>query len=194
MAHNFKQVGKPATRLDGNSKVTGSTRYAADIDLPGMVWGKCLRSPYAHAQIRAIDVSKAKNVAGVLAILTASDIPDRLIGRRLKDMPVLARETVRFIGERVAVVAAESREIAEEATNEIRVEYEELASVYDPQDAMASDAPVLHENLKSYENLRLPLPDIPNVHSHFQLSFGDPEKGFRESDQIFEQTFSTPRV
>src|SRR5215471_12456887 len=153
MAHNFKQVGKPATRLDGNSKVTGSTRYAADIDLPGMIWGKCLRSPYAHAQIRAVDISKAKNVTGVLAILTASDIPNRLIGRRLKDMPVLARETVRFIGERVAVVAAESREIADQALTEIGVEYEEVAAVCDPIDAMAADAPILHKNLRSYANL-----------------------------------------
>lgn len=194
MAHNFKQVGKPATRLDGEFKVTGKTRYAADIELPGTIWGKCLRSPYAHAQIRAIDVSKARKIKGVLAVLTASDLPDRLIGRRLKDMPVLARETVRFIGERIAVIAAETNEIAEEALNQIRVEYEELAAVYDPRAAMAADAPVLHKRLRSYENLRLPLPDIPNVHSHFQLLFGDAEKGFRESDLIFEQTFSTPRV
>jgi len=194
MAHNFTQVGKLVTRLDGQFKVTGSTRYAADIELPGMIWGKCLRSPYAHAQIRAIDVSKAKQIKGVLAILTASDIPDRLIGRRLKDMPVLAREVVRFIGERVAVVAAETREIAEEALTDIHVDYEDLAAVSDPIDAMAADAPILHKNLRNYENLRLPLPDIPNIHSHFRLSFGDSEKGFRESDQIFEQTFTTPRV
>jgi CO/xanthine dehydrogenase Mo-binding subunit len=194
MAHNFTQIGKPATRLDGQFKVTGSTRYAADIELPRMIWGKCLRSPYAHARIRAVDVSKAKQIKGVLAILTASDIPDRLIGRRLKDMPVLAREIVRFIGERVAVVAAETREIAEEALTDIRVDYEDLAAVSDPINAMAADAPILHKNLRSYENLRLPLPDIPNVHSQFQLLFGDSEKGFGESDQIFEQTFSTPRV
>jgi CO/xanthine dehydrogenase Mo-binding subunit len=194
MAHNFTQIGKPATRLDGQFKVTGSTRYAADIELPRMIWGKCLRSPYAHARIRAVDVSKAKQIKGVLAILTASDIPDRLIGRRLKDMPVLARDSVRFIGERVAVVAAETREIAEEALTDIRVDYEDLAAVSDPINAMAADAPILHKNLRSYENLRLPLPDIPNVHSQFQLLFGDSEKGFGESDQIFEQTFSTPRV
>src|ERR1043166_4822997 len=115
MIHNHKQVGKSATRLDGQFKVTGSTRYAADIELPGMIWGKCLRSPYAHAEICTIDASRAKEMTGVLAVLTARDVPDRLIGRRLKDMPVLARETVRFIGERVAVVAAETREIAEES-------------------------------------------------------------------------------
>jgi CO/xanthine dehydrogenase Mo-binding subunit len=194
MIHNHKQVGKSATRLDGHFKVTGSIRYAADIELPGMIWGKCLRSPYAHAHIRAIDVSKAKKITGVRAVLTADDLPNRLIGRRLKDMPVLAREIVRFIGERIAVVAADTREIAEEALTEIHVEYEDLPRVSNPIDAMAADAPILHKNLRSYEILRLPLPDIPNVHSHVQLLFGDPEKGFRESDLIFEQTFSTPRV
>src|ERR1043166_5602489 len=124
MTRNLKQVGKSATRLDGQFKVTGSTRYAADIELPGMIWGKCLRSPYAHAEIRTIDPSRAKKMKGVDAVLTADDLPNRLIGRRLKDMPVLAREIVRFIGERVAVVAADTREIAEEALTEIHVEYE----------------------------------------------------------------------
>ena len=194
MAHHFKQVGKSTTRLDGEFKVKGTIRYAADIDLPGAVWGRCLRSPYAHARIRAIDVSKARKIKGVLEVLTASDLPDRLIGRRLKDMPVLARETVRFIGERIAVVAAETNEIAEEALNQIHVEYEELAAVYHPSDAMRPDAPLLHKNLRSYENLRLPLPEIPNVHSYVQLSLGDAEKGFRESEDIFKQTFNTPRV
>src|ERR1043166_229914 len=173
MIHNHKQVGKSATRLDGHFKVTGSIRYAADIELPGMIWGKCLRSPYAHAYIRAIDVSKATKITGVRAVLTADDLPNRLIGRRLKDMPVLAREIVRFIGERIAVVAADTREIAEEALTEIHVEYEDLPRVSNPIDAMAADAPILQKNLRSYEILRLPLPDIPNVPSHIQLLSGD---------------------
>jgi CO/xanthine dehydrogenase Mo-binding subunit len=121
-------------------------------------------------------------------------MPRRLVGRRLKDMPVLALETVRFIGERVAVVAAETPEIAEEALGRIVVDYEELKSVHDPLEAMAGEAPILHENLRSYEILRLPLPDIPNVHSHVQMGFGDVTQGFRESDLVFEQTFTTPRV
>jgi CO/xanthine dehydrogenase Mo-binding subunit len=194
MARYFTQVGRSATRLDGPAKVSGAIRYAADIKRPGMIWGKCLRSPHAHARIRNIDTAAAKNVKGVCAILTAGDLPRRLVGRRLKDMPVLAQQTVRFIGERVAVVGAATPDIAEEALSRIRVDYEELKSVHHPLEAMAAGAPVLHENLRSYEILRLPLPDIPNVHSHVQSIFGDVEQGFRESELIFEQTFTTPRV
>jgi CO/xanthine dehydrogenase Mo-binding subunit len=114
MTHPLTQVGRSATRLDGQAKVSGGIRYAADIDRPGTIWGKCLRSPYAHARIRSIDTASAKNIEGVFAVLTADDLPRRLVGRRLRDMPVLAQQTVRFIGERVAVVAARTPEIAEE--------------------------------------------------------------------------------
>ena len=194
MANSLTQVGRSATRLDGQAKVSGAMRYAADIDRPRMIWGKCLRSPYAHARIRSIDTAAAKNIEGVFAVLTADDLPRRLVGRRLKDMPVLAQQTVRFIGERVAVVAAQTPEIAEEALSRIVVDYEEIKSVHDPIEAMAAEAPILHENLRSYEILRLPLPDIPNVHSHVESLFGDIAQGFRESELIFEQTFTTPRV
>ena len=159
-----------------------------------MIWGKCLRSPYAHARIRSIDTVAAKNIEGVCAILTADDLPRRLVGRRLKDMPVLAQQRVRFIGERVAVVAAQTPEIAEEALSCIVVDYEELKSVHDPIEAMTADAPIVHENLRSYEILHLPLPDIPNVHSHVQSVVGDVAQGFQESELIFEQTFTTTRV
>jgi CO/xanthine dehydrogenase Mo-binding subunit len=194
MARKLTQVGKPATRLDGQAKVSGALRYAADVELAGMLWGKCLRSPYPHARIRSVDITAARNITGVFAVLTADDLPRRLVGRRLKDMPVLARDTVRFIGERVAVVAAATPAIAEEATHRIQVDYEELKAVHHPLEAMRPDAPILHENLSSYEILRLPLPDIPNVHSHVQSVSGNLDQGFRESDLIFEQTFSTPRV
>ncbi len=194
MAHSLTQIGRSATRLDGQAKVSGAMRYAADIQRPGMIWGKCLRSPYAHARIRSIDSAAAKNIEGVFAVLTAGDLPARLVGRRLKDMPVLAQQIVRFIGERVAVVAAQTPEIAEAALSRIVVDYEEMKSVHDPIQAMAAEAPIVHENLRSYEILRLPLPDIPNVHSHVQSLFGDIAQGFQESELIFEQTFSTPRV
>ena len=167
--------------------MTGAIRYAADIALPGMIWGKCLRSPHAHVRIRNIDIADAKTVKGVFAVLTADDLPPRLIGRRLKDMPVLAQQTVRFIGERVAVVAAQTPDIAEEALSRISVDYEPLNSVYHSLEAMGSEAPILHENLPSYEILRLPLADIPNVHSHTQSVFGNVEQGFQESQLIFRK-------
>ena len=145
MARPLTQIGRSATRLDGRAKVSGAMRYAADVERPGIIWGKCLRSPYAHARIRSIDTAAVKKIEGVFAVLTADDLPRRLVGRRLKDMPVLAQQTVRFIGERVAVVAAQTPEIAEEALSRIVVDYEELKSVHDPIEAMAAGAPVLHD-------------------------------------------------
>jgi CO/xanthine dehydrogenase Mo-binding subunit len=108
-------VGTSARRLDGTPKITGATRSTADHSLSDMIWGQCLRSPLPHARIRRLDVEKARKLQGVLAVLTAADLPNHLTGIILKDMPVLARDRVRFIGERGAVVGAASPEIAEEA-------------------------------------------------------------------------------
>jgi CO/xanthine dehydrogenase Mo-binding subunit len=165
---HLSSVGSPTIRLDGRPKVTGTTRYTADHVLPRMIWGKCLRSPLPHARIRRIDVQKAKKTKGVFAVLTASDIPNRLTGIILKDMPILAQGRVRFVGERVAVVGAESPDLAEEALNLIDVEYDELPAVHDPLDAMSSGAPEIHEALRSYHGLRLPLPNISNLHSYVE--------------------------
>src|SRR5262249_43517698 len=142
---HFFAVGIPTIRSDGEPKVTGATRYTADYNLPGMIWGKCLRSPLSHARIRHIDLEKAKKVKGVFAILTAADLPAQLTGIVLKDMPVLAKDRVRFIGERVAVIGAESPQVAEEAINCIEVDYEELPAVHDPLQAMSEGAPIIHE-------------------------------------------------
>src|SRR5262245_7247842 len=104
MAHRI--VGQPIGRLDGIEKVSGKARYSADVILPGLLWGKTLRSPLPHARIVRIDTGRARAFPGVLAALTAQDLPDVLVGRRMFDMPLLARDRVRFIGEKVAVVAA----------------------------------------------------------------------------------------
>ncbi len=191
---HFAFVGSSTIRSDGVPKVTGQTHYTADYSLPGMIWGKCLRSPHPHARIIRIDTHRAKKVRGVLAVLTASDLPDRLIGIKMKDMPILAKDRVRFIGERVAVVGAESIEIAEEALSLITVEYADLPAVHDPLQAMSPNAPIIHEALRSYQGLRLPLPEIPNVHSYIQWQQGNCEKGLSESDFVFEQAFNTQRV
>jgi CO/xanthine dehydrogenase Mo-binding subunit len=92
-------IGRPVGHVEGVGKVTGGARYTADIALPDVIWGRCLRSPYPHARIRSIDVSRAQALPGVRAVITAADLPDRLIGRRILDMPVLARDRVRFAGE-----------------------------------------------------------------------------------------------
>lgn len=123
---SFFSSGKTITRAEGADKVSGKAAYAADRVLPGMVWGKAVRSALPHARIRRVDTSKAKAYSGVLAVVTADDVPDVLVGRHLQDTPVLARERVRFIGEKIAVVGAETREIADQAAALIDVDYEEL--------------------------------------------------------------------
>lgn len=187
-------VGRAEPRAEGPEKVTGKAAYAADRMFPRTVWGKAVRSELPHARILRVDVSKAKAYPGVLAVLTADDVPDVLTGRQLQDTPVLARDRVRFIGEKVAVVGAESREIAEEAAALVAVEYEEWPAVFSPLDAMQEGAPVLHEEMASYVNLPQPTAKIPNVHSHVQWRAGDSETGFAESDFVFEQTFATQRT
>src|SRR5262249_53208183 len=156
-------VGRPIVREDGVAKVTGAARYTADLPLPGALWAKCLRSPLPHARIVRIDTSRAARVRGVRVVLTGADYPPTLVGRRLKDQPIVARDRVRFVGERVAAVAAVDVDTAEEALTLIDVEYEELPAVFDPLAAMEPDAPILHPDLLTYAGLH-GQPTIPNVH------------------------------
>ncbi len=188
MAHRI--VGQPIGRLDGIEKVSGQARYSADVTLPGLCWGKALRSPLPHARILRIDTAKAEKLSGVLAVLTARDLPDLLVGRRMFDMPVLARDRVRFIGEKVAVVAALDADIAEEALALIEVEYEDLPAVFDPVEAIKEGAPLVHENPGAYEGA-LPERPHPNVQSVLRFRLGDVDAGLREADLVFEHTFRT---
>ena len=114
-------VGKPIPRVEGSEKVTVQARYAADVRLPDLLWGKVVRSPLPHARILRISAEKARALPGVRAILTADDLPPVLVGRRMLDMPLLARDRVRFVGEPVAAVAAETSDVAEEAVALIEV-------------------------------------------------------------------------
>jgi len=188
MAHRI--VGQPIGKLEGIGKVSGQARYSGDVTLPGLVWGKALRSPLPHARIVRIDTSRARALPGVLAVLTAQDLPDILVGRRMFDMPMLARDRVRFVGEKVAVVAAGDPDIAEEALALIDVEYEDLPAVFDPVDAIEAGAPVLHENPAAYEGAPAERPH-PNVQSVLRFKLGDVEAGFGQADRIFEHTFRT---
>ncbi|MBI4523111.1 MAG: xanthine dehydrogenase family protein molybdopterin-binding subunit [Deltaproteobacteria bacterium] len=190
----YSAIGKASLRVDGADKVSGKAFYTADRALAGMAWGKVLRSPIPHGRITRIDTSRAEAYPGVFAVLTARDVSSQLFGRQLRDMPILARDRVRFVGEKVAAIAAESPEVAEEAANLIEVGYEELPAVFDPAEAMREDAPTLHEGLSRYRNAPDPLPGIPNVHSHVSWQVGDCQRGFAESDFVFEQTFTTQRA
>ena len=190
MAEVFSVVGRPVTRAEGPDKVTGQSQYAADIARPGMLWGKVLRSPFPHAKILNIDASRARQLAGVHAVITGADLPDRRVGRLLRDIPVLARDKVLFAGEKVVAVAAESPDLAEEALLLIDVEYEPLPAIFDPVESMKDSAPTLHEDLASYVGLPQPPSGINNVFAHNAWSKGDIEQGFGESDLVFEHTFT----
>lgn len=187
----LKVVGQPMPRIEGPEKVSGQTLYTADVKLPGMIWGKCLRSPLAHAKILRLDTTKAKRLKGVLTVLTAKDLPPARVGLRLQDTPVLADGKVRFVGDKVAAVAAEDKDAADEALSLIEVDYEELPSVSDPMKAMETGAPIIHEGLSSYEGLPHPPVETPNVFSVQKWAAGDSNQGFKDADLVLEHTFRT---
>jgi CO/xanthine dehydrogenase Mo-binding subunit len=184
-------VGKSTPRVEGISKVTGKAQYSADLDLPGTLWGRCLRSPIAHGRIKRIDTSKASEVPGVKAVITGADVAGLRIGRCIYDTPVLADGVVRFIGEKVAAVAAETRLAAEQALDLIDVEYEELDALLDPVEAIKDSAPVLHPDLLSYKGLPVPVEKLGNVFAYLRWGKGDIEEGFKQADLIIENTFTT---
>src|ERR1700752_4730554 len=187
-------IGAPVGRGEGAEKVSGAALYAADVTMPDVLWGKILRSPYPHARILRVDVAKAWSIEGVKAIVTGKDEPNHYQGKSIRDIPVLCWDKVRFIGDRVAAVAAESRDAAEEALNLIEVEYEELPAVFDPLEAMKPGAPILHDDASSYDGAPqdIMVKDTPNVCNRLTWGKGDIEKGFRESDMVIEHTFRVP--
>ena len=190
----FKVVGAPVPRADGPEKVTGQTLYAADIALPGVLWAKILRSPYPHAKILRVDVTKARALPGVKAIVTGEDARDWYVGKQIRDMPVLCWDVVRFIGDRVAAVAAESHEAAEEAVSLIDVSYEQLPAVCDPREAVEANAPLLHENVSAYGGAPKDTlaSDIHNGLTRLAWCKGDVESAFRTADLVLEHTFRIP--
>ena len=190
----YTTVGKAVTRLEGPQKVTGTALYPADVLVPGMLWGKALRSPLPHARILNVDTSRASRLPGVHAVLTGADLSGIYIGRRMLDLPVLAWDKVRFIGQKVAAVAAEDPDIAEDALEFIDVEYEELPAVFNPLEAMRPGAPILHETINSYKGLPEPVQEPTNRFVHSEWSKGDIERGFAEADVLFEHTFTLPRT
>jgi CO/xanthine dehydrogenase Mo-binding subunit len=189
-----KIIGNPTPRIEGEDKVTGKARYAVDVVLPGMLWGKVLRSPIPHGRIQRINVDRALQVPGVKTVVTGMDLAGRRIGRRIYDMPILADGVVRFRGEKVAAVAAETPAAAEEAIGLIDVEYEELEPVLDPQEALKDSAPILHPEVATYKGLPHKLDGPTNTFINMSWKKGDVEAGFREADLIVENTFTTPMV
>lgn len=178
---NGDVVGSSIPRVDGVPKVTGQAIFADDMSFPNMLQAKVLRSKHAHALIKRMNTERAKVLPGVVAVLTADDVPGRNgYGIHVKDQPVLAKDKVRYYGDAVAVVAAENLRIAEQALELIEVEYEPLPGIFSVEDALKPDAPKIHPN--------------GNLLFHRKVYKGDVEKGFREADVIVEDRFRTPMV
>jgi CO/xanthine dehydrogenase Mo-binding subunit len=194
-------VGQILPMLDAEERVTGRINYALNIELPGMLVGKILRSPVPHARIIKVDGTRAERLAGVKAVLTRADFSAESgyagkYGRVFRDQSVVAFDKVRFVGDPVAALAGISDEIVEEALSLISVEYEELPAVFDEEVALKSGAPLVHdprpEQQPMFSRLIQDLPGGSNVCSHFKLRRGDVESGFRQSDFVFEDTFRSP--
>ncbi|MBM3941782.1 MAG: xanthine dehydrogenase family protein molybdopterin-binding subunit [SAR202 cluster bacterium] len=192
MTTSYQTIGQPVSRAEGPDKVTGAALYTADLNLPGLLAGKCLRSPYPHARIKSIDASAARRLPGVRAVLTGQDIPENLVGRMLRDFPMLAKDVVRFVGQKVAAVAADDLDIAQHALNLIEVDYEELPAVFDPVEALEAYAPVLHPNFMKYAGRADDPQEHPNAMARATWGIGNVAEGFAQADYIFEHTFRTP--
>jgi len=184
----FQTIGKSVWRVDGEKKVRGEALYTIDLKMEGMLHGRILRSPLPHARLIKIDTSGAAQLPGVFAVLSRDDFPPNgplnpYVSRRMKDKTVVAMDKVRHVGDVVAAVAAVDLETADAALRLIEVEYEELPVVSDPLAAIQEGAPQLFDHLPEIKN---------NICHHTTLRQGDVEKGFRESDIILEDTFTTP--
>lgn len=191
-----KWIGQSTIRPDGAEKVTGRAAFAADTNMPGMIWGKVLRSPHAHARIRSIDTSKAEAHPGVKAVVTASDIVefplDTPVALGIQDMRwmsrnIMAREKALFHGHPIAAVAATSEAIAAEACKLIEVDYEVLPWVIEIEDAIKDDAPILHD-FNEHDG------KPSNITGSLEHNLGDIEDGFAQADVVIERSFTTRPV
>ncbi len=201
---NYRVIGTRPVRHDGIDKVTGRAVYGADVTLPGMLHGKVLRSPHAHARIVSIDPGRALALPGVKAVVTGADLPqaqdrEEAVGEGVSNplhlsQNVLAHEKVLYDGHAVAAVAATNPHIAAEAVDLIEVRYEVLPPVLDVRDAMREDAPVLHPDLRTRDG-ETEAPDRPtNVAAVTRFERGDIDEGFAAADEILERTFDTAMV
>ena len=176
----YSVVGKSVQRVDGRQKLTGEAQYSADLDIPGALCLKVLRSKVAHALVKEIDVTEALKVPGVVGVFTHADIPGiNSYGIIFKDQPALTNK-VRFIGDAIALVAAEDENSANMAMKLIKVKFEELMPVFNVRDAMREDAPVIH--------------DSSNTLSIYKVKKGDVESALKEADVVISNSYTTQRI
>ena len=195
----YQTVGKPEKKVDAIKLVQGKPAFTADLDMRGMLYARVLRSPHAHARIRSIDASKARALKGVAAVLTWQDIPRVVYSTAGQSDPIPGPldafsldHKVRFVGDRVAMVAAETPEIAEKALELIEVEYEVLPAILDSRQSMDENAPRIHDE-PEFINFADSNP-AKNLAAHIRIDIGDVEKGFAEADEIFEAEYEVPKV
>ena len=202
-AESFRVIGNRVNRYDAVDKVTGQARYGADIRLPNMLYGKVLRSPYAHARIRRIDTRAAEQLEGVCAVITGADFPavdnrivdlgESITNLEFQSANIMAKDRVLYYGHAVAAVSATKPYIAEAALALIQVEYEPLPPVLDVVKAMHGDAPILHQSLRTDEMGQKG--EVPtNIASHLRHSRGDIEMGFAQAAVVVEREFHTQMV
>ena len=181
--NGFSIIGHRTAMVDAAGKTTGSGRYADDLSLPGMLYGKILHSHYPHARIKRIDTSRAQKLDGVVAVVTGKDAPNPFgilpVGH---DEHALALDKVRYVGDNVACVAAISEAIAEKALELIEVEYELLPAYFDPEESMKAERDLIHDNKPN------------NLEKDYHHVFGDPEKAFAEADYVAEGRFLANEV
>jgi CO/xanthine dehydrogenase Mo-binding subunit len=193
-------LGENFPRVDGPAKLRGWAQFTADVEMPGMVYAKVLRSSYAHARLTRVDGSQAKKLPGVVAVLTRDDLKgmNAYFGPVVKDQAVVAVDRVRYVGDIIAAVAAEEKDIAEEALELIEVDYEPLAAVFDPAEAMKPGAPILHtESARSETRLdraQFRFEKNSNVLSVYHAEQGDVAVGFKEADEIFDDVYSSQKI
>lgn len=189
----MKFIGKSIPKIDGYEKVTGTAKYTTDYVNKNMLYAKLLISPHAHAKIVSIDTSEARLMPGIKAVLTGDDFPS-LVGVLLEDKPILARNKVRYHGEPVAVVVADSELEAERAVQKINVKYEELPVVNSASEAFSSNDILVHEDMHNYRVLK-PVSPVPNTNiaNLVKIRKGDMKKGWDESEFIVEAAFSLPQ-
>ena len=202
MGKRHQVIGKSPRRVDGVAKATGKAIYAMDLEIPGMLHAKVLRSPFPHARLVRIDAAEAAALPGVATVLTRETLDgmNPYFGSAYKDQTVVALDKVRYAGDPVAAVAAEDEAAAEEALGLIETEYRELPAVTDVADAVAPDAPLVHEQIADADELHGHAYRVPeefrgtNVCYAYRYDRGNVEKGFEKAHEVFEDTFTFPQV
>src|SRR5438067_6049680 len=193
--------GRSVPLVDSRARVTGEIDYALNVELPGMLHTRILRSPHPHARIVRVDTSRAERLPGVEAVLSRNDLLDQerfspYYGPVIQDQSPVALDKVRFVGDVVAAVAAVDEDTASEALDLIEVEHEELPAVFDAEAALQPGTALLHETLpprrQTFADIIVNREAGSNLCNYFKLRKGDVEQGFREADEIFEDVYSTP--